>query len=240
MRGQVQARETAGFDLVEHLPQGVQALLPHVAAHPLERLDLEVALDASVPLGRGADVGLPADPGQQRLGGGALVPRHGPSPGAERRCERRRVAGDRSETPFHEVGGSRQERRGVALRDFALGQNVFLQGVEPVVEDGSEGALLCVRRRKTFGQPAVHGFETVQRRLRFRDLHLGRGEPFAFRALLQPAHEEGLAAAVLAAHRLELRTPRGDGCQLFAHHGLERLQADRERVEAAPRGGAAP
>ena len=37
---QIQARETAGIDLVEHLPEGVQALLPHIATDPLERLHL--------------------------------------------------------------------------------------------------------------------------------------------------------------------------------------------------------
>lgn len=37
---QIQARKTAGIDLVEHLSEGVQALLPHVATHPLERFHL--------------------------------------------------------------------------------------------------------------------------------------------------------------------------------------------------------
>ena len=201
---------------------------------------VEVALDARVPLGGGADVGLPADPGQQRLGHGAVVPGDGPSIGAERRCKRRSVAGNLRETPLHEVGRPREERLRITLRDAALGEDIFLQRVEPVVEDGPEGALLGIRGREAFGKPAVHRLEAVQRRLRLGDLHLGRGEPFAFRAFLQPPHEEGLPAAVLSANRLELRAPGRDGCQLFAHHGLERIEADRERIETATGDGSAP
>ena len=44
-------------------------------------------LDARVALGRGADVGLPADPGQQRLGRGAVVVGDGPSIGAAGCCQ---------------------------------------------------------------------------------------------------------------------------------------------------------
>lgn len=266
---QIQARETAGIDLVEHLSEGVQALLPHVATHPLERFHLiehyhqprearvaeddeqaleeaegaeviEISLDAGVPLGRGANVRLPADPGQERFGGGALVPGHRPSPGAERRGERRRVARDRCEAPFHEIRRPAQECFGIALRNAPLGQDVFLQCIEPVVEDGPEGTLPGVSGRKAFGQPAVYRFEAVQRRLRFRDLHLGRGESVALRPLLQPPHEEGLPAAVLAANRLELRATGGYGCQFFRDHGLERIQTDRERIQTAPGNGAAP
>ena len=80
------------------LPQGVEALLAHVAPDPLERLDLvedehqpgvagvlqdqqqppekaqggevvHVALDAGGPLDRGGDVGLAGEPGDQPLGG---------------------------------------------------------------------------------------------------------------------------------------------------------------------------
>ena len=69
---------------------------------------------------------------------------------------------------------------------------------------------------------------------------IGRGESFAFRALLQPPHEEGLPAAVLAANGLELRAPAGNGCELFDDHGLECIQADRERIQTSPRDGSAP
>ena len=170
---EVEAREAARVDLVDYLPEGIQALLSHVAPHALECLDLvqyeheprearvaqddeqaleeaecaevvEVALDARVPLGGGADVGLPADPGQQRLGHGAVVPGDGPSIGAERRCKRRSVAGNLRETPFHEVGRPGEERLRVTLRDVAFGEDVFLQRVEPVVEDGPEGARLGI------------------------------------------------------------------------------------------------
>ena len=201
---------------------------------------IEISLDAGVPLGRGADVRLPADPGQECFGGGALVPGHRPSPGAERCGERRRVARDRCEAPFHEIRRLAQECFSVALRNAPLGQDVFLQCIEPVVEDGPESALSGVSGRKAFGQPAVYRFEAVQRRLRFRDLHLGRGESVALRPLLQPPHEEGLPAAVLATNRLEFRATGGDGCQFFRDHGLERIQTDRERIQTAPGDGAAP
>ena len=168
-------------------------------------------------------LGCPADPGQERLGRGAVVPGDGPSIGAERRRERRGVAGDRRESTLHEVGGPGEERLRVAFRDAALGEDVFLQRVEPVVEDGPQGARLGVGGREAFGQPPVHRLEAVQRRFRLGNLHLRRGEPFAFRPLLQPPCEEGLPAAVLAANRLELRPPGRDRRQLFGHHGIERL-----------------
>lgn len=112
---------------------------------------VEVALDAGVPLGGGADIGLSADPGQERLGRGAVVPGDGPSIAAERRRERRGVAGDRREPPLHEVGRAGEERFPDAFRDAALGDDVFLQRVEPVVEDGPQGARLRIRGREPFG-----------------------------------------------------------------------------------------
>ena len=197
-------------------------------------------MTARVALGRGADVGLPADPGQQRLGHGAVAAGDGPSIGAERRREGRRVTGNRGETPLHEIGGLCQEGSRGALRDASFGENVFLQRVEPVVENRAEGALVGVCGREAFSEPAVHCLEAVQRRLRFGDLDLGRGEAFAFRPLLQPAHEEGLPATVLAANRLELCATGAHGCQFFAHRGVERIEADREGVEIALRNGSAP
>ena len=103
-----------------------------------------------------------------------------------------------------------------------------------------EGALLSIRGREAFDQPAVDGLKTVQRRLGLGNLDLSRGESVAFRALLQPPCEEGLPAAVLPANCLELRTPGRDRPQLLTHHGVERLESDRERVQTAPGNGSAP
>ena len=99
---QVQAGEPAGVDLVDELAQGVEPLLADVAADPLQGLDLvehqdqpgvarvaqdrqqaleeaqggevvDVALDPGGPLGRGADVRLAGEPGDQPLGRGGVA-----------------------------------------------------------------------------------------------------------------------------------------------------------------------
>ena len=104
---QVQARETSRVDLVDQLPQGIQALVAHVAADPLDGLHLvehdqqarlarvaqdgqqalqeaqrpevvDVAFDAGGTLGGGGDVRLPGQPGQQPIGRGRIALRPGP------------------------------------------------------------------------------------------------------------------------------------------------------------------
>ena len=64
---------------------------------------VEVALDAGGAAGGGGDVGLAADPGEQRLRGG-LVPVAGRLPvGAQRRGERGRGSGDVGQPPFQQL-----------------------------------------------------------------------------------------------------------------------------------------
>jgi len=87
--------------------------------------------------------------------------------------------------------------------DGALGQGVLLQGVEPGVDDVPQGALRGVGRGQPLAQPAVDGLQAVQRRLRLGHLHLGGGEAQLAGPVGQPAGEEGLAAAVVAADGLE-------------------------------------
>ena len=79
----------------------------------------------------------------------------------------------------------------------------------------------------------------MERRLGLRDLDLGRGEAAALGPLLEPAGEEGLAAAVLAAHRLERRATTLDPIELLVQGRLEPLEPDGERVEASLGHGAA-
>jgi hypothetical protein len=62
--------------------------------------------------------------------------------------------------------------------------------------------------------------------------------PRSRRPVLQPAREERLARAVVAAHRLEAPTARGDRVQLLVDRALEALEPDREQLEPAARHGA--
>ena len=234
------------LDLVEHHHQPRKAGVAQDDEQALEEAEgaevIEVALDASVPLGRGADVGLPADPGQQRVGGGALVPRHGPSPGAERRCERRRVAGDRSETPFHEIGRPRQERFAASPSATPpLGQNVFLQRGRTSCRGRIGGRTCCV---SAVERRSVSRRYTVSRRCSGVSVSetctSAVANPSRFARSCNQRTKKVLPLPYSPRTALNFALPAAHGCQLFAHHGLERLQADRERVEAAPRDGAAP
>ena len=104
---QVQAGEPPGVDLVDELAQGVEPLLADVAADPLQGLDLvehqdqpgvarvaqdrqqpleeaqrgevvDLPLEPGGPLGRGADVRLAREPGDQPVGRGGVARRPGP------------------------------------------------------------------------------------------------------------------------------------------------------------------
>jgi hypothetical protein len=77
----------------------------------------------------------------------------------------------------------------------------------------------------------------VQRGLGLADLHLGGREARRLRAVLQPAREEGLAAAVVAAHGLEHPVARGGHREVFVGRALEAVEARRERLDAAARNG---
>ena len=86
-----------------------------------------------------------------------------------------------------------------------------------------------------FAQPPVDGLEVVQRRLGLGDLHLGGGEALAAGPLGQPAGDERLAGAVLAADRLEHGAAGGDGRSSSSKARGEAVEADGEHVEPALR-----
>src|SRR2546425_292906 len=77
----------------------------------------------------------------------------------------------------------------------------------------------------------------MERRFRFGYLNLAGGESEAPSTLLEPACEERLAAAVLAAHRLKNRAASPDESQLLVHRGLEPFETHGESVKASLRHG---
>src|SRR5699024_9006052 len=89
------------------------------------------------------------------------------------------------------------------------------------------------------GDPPVDGLELVQRGLGLGDLHLGGGEAAAQRGLGEVAGEEGLAAAVFAAHRLDHGASVADLVELGRQRLGEVVQADGELVESLGWDGAA-
>ena len=151
------------------------------------------------------------------------------------------MAGDRGEAPLHQISRPCQKLAGVAFGHAAFGQHVLLQRIEPVVEDRAEGTLVRVRGREALRETTVHGLQAVQRRLRFGNLDLCRSIPLALRPLLQPAHEEGLAAAVLAAHGLEGSAPRRHRSQLVVQRrGRTGPRPTANTLEPLARHGSAP
>ena len=122
----------------------------------------------------------------------------------------------------------------------AFGQNVFLERVEPVVENGPQGAVLGVRCRKALGKAPVYRLQPVQRRLRFGDLDLCGGKALTLRPFLQPTYKEGLAAAVFAAHGLESPTARRHRSQLLVQRRIERIKTNCEQIETLARHRSAP
>ncbi len=138
-----QAGEAPGVDLVDELAQRVEALLPDVAAHPLQRLDLvedeqqagvaavaqhgqqaleeaqrgevvEVPAHAGGPAGGRGHRALPAEPGDERLGGGGVAGEPGAAVAAQGGGERRSGPRDRGEPLLHQLvdgGGERRRRR---------------------------------------------------------------------------------------------------------------------------------
>ena len=68
------------------------------------------------------------------------------------------------------------------------------------------------RGGQALDEPPVDGLQPVQRRLGLGDLHLGGGEAAPLGPLGEPAGEEGLAGAVLAADGLEDASRRRRPC----------------------------
>ena len=182
--------------------------------------------------GGGGHVGLAADPGEQCLRG-RLVAVAGRLPvGAQRRGERGRGPRDGRQPAFEQLIDGLGQGLRVVLGDHALGEHVLFEGVEPGVDDLAERARRVGGGRQLLDETAVDGLQLVQRCLGLGDLHLGGGHAAPLGPLGEPAGEERLARAVLAAHRLEGGPAGRDAVQFFVDGALEPLHADREQVKA--------
>src|ERR1035441_4438476 len=80
----------------------------------------------------------------------------------------------------------------------------------------------------------------MQRGFGFADLDFRGGKAEVLGTLLYPAREEGLAAAVLAAHGFELTAASAHGFQFFRDGAFEVAQAHGERFETATGHGTGP
>src|SRR5262249_48945717 len=112
------------------------------------------------------------------------------------------------------------------------------QGEHPVVEHRPQRGRRKLLRAEVLSDPPVQGLQAVQRCLGLRDLHLGGGHATPLGALGEPAGEERLAGALLAADRLEHRPAVDDGGQLRVNGGYEPVEADGEDVEPVAGDGA--
>ena len=139
-----QPGEALGVELVDELAQGVQALLPDVAAHALQRLDLveheeqagvtavaqhgqqsleeaqrgevvQLPAHAGGPAGGRGHRALPAEPRDERLGGGGVAGEPGAAVAAQGRGERRSGPRDRGEPLLHQLVDGGGEPAGVAV-----------------------------------------------------------------------------------------------------------------------------
>ena len=66
------------------------------------------------------------------------------------------------------------------------------------------------------------------------------GKALTLRPFLQPTYEEGLAAAVFAAHGLESATARRHRSQLLVQCRIERIKTNCEQIETLARYRSAP
>src|SRR5699024_8657644 len=141
---------------------------------------VEVALDTGVAFGRGGDVGLPAQPGDERLGDGGFTFGLGTVVAAQGGCEAGVGGGHFGQAAFQQGRDGPVECFFVALVDRAASENVFLQRVHPVVHDLAQGAGRLGGGGQSFGQAPVDGLQPVQRGLGLGNLDLGDGEVGAF------------------------------------------------------------
>ena len=262
---QYQAGESPRVHLIDELPQRVQRLVAHIAAHPLQRLHLvedhyqpgvariaqhhqqsleesqraevvQGAFDARLALHPGTHVGLSSQPREQSLRCGGVTRALGPLVATQRGGETGRAARHLRQAKLEQLG----HRRRQVLRVGAGRQRVLLQREQPTVDHP------CQRRGgqgvggEVLDDAPVDGFQFVQRRLGLADLHLCGGKTCAAGAFLQPAGEERFACAVFAADRFEHRTTTTGDLQVFVDGGLETSQSHRQKVKAVGGHSAAP
>ena len=225
-----QAVVAGGF--VADLPDAVERLAPHVAAHAQDGLGLvdnddetpiprglhdlehtleilhgvaarDVALDAGRLLGAGRHVAAPREPGDER-------PRLGDLPLL---LERE----DDSQHPREVLGRTPPGHGGDLLADLlahevvealrvlvrAAVDQLVLDPSDPAVDDVAQGSRGAGHRGETLDHLAVELVELVEAQVVVRDHDEAAGEPSAVRVLGGQPRHEGLAAAVAAPEELE-------------------------------------
>lgn len=148
---------------------------------------VEVAFDSGVAFRGCGHVGLSTEPGDERVGDGVLAFGLGSVVAAEGECDGGAAAGDSGEPLFEELGDGLGEGLFVAVGDGAAVEDVFFEGVDPVVDDFAECAGWLGGGGETFGEPPVDGFEPVEWGFGFGDLDFGDGESGAFGAFGEPS-----------------------------------------------------
>jgi hypothetical protein len=200
---------------------------------------IEVALHAGRAAGGRCDVGLAGEPGGQPVGR-RNVPDCDCAAVTPKSCGVGRCGSSQAgEALFEQLVHGRAEGRIVVGRHQTGSECVLLEGVKPGVEDRPERARGTRRRREAFAQSPVHRLQPVQGRLGLGDLHLGHRHSSGLGALTQPASEEGLARAVLAADSFERSATGMRGVEVGGQAGLDPFQTDGEQVEPTSRDGAA-
>src|SRR5690606_29541092 len=199
---EVEAGEAAGGDFVDELAERVEGFVAGVGAGALQGFEfveddeeprvaavaeqgeealegsegpgvVEVAFDSGVAFRGGGHVGLSAEPGDERVGDGVLPFGLGAVVAAEGKGHGGAAAGDSGEALFEEFRDGLGEGVFVAAGHSAVVEDVFFEGVDPVVDDFSEGAGRLGGGGEAFGEPPVDGFEPVQRGFGFGDLDFG-------------------------------------------------------------------
>lgn len=148
-----------------------------------------------------------AEPGDERVCDGVLPFGLGAVVAAEGKGHGGAAAGDSGEALFEEFRDGLGEGVFVAAGHSAVVEDVFFEGVDPVVDDFSEGAGRLGGGGEAFGEPPVDGFEPVQRGFGFGDLDFGDGEAGAFGAFGEPAGEEGFSEPYSPRTALKLALP---------------------------------
>jgi hypothetical protein len=238
----VAADPLQGFHLVEHQEQpGVSGIAQH-SEQPLQEPQrkemVEITLHACGPSGRCGDVRLAGQPGGDGVRGAHVLRGHRPPVAAQAGGVARRGTGETAEPPLEQLVDCGTECISVVGAHRSVGEDVLFQRVEPGIEHRPERAGLRSGGGEAFTQSPVHRLQPVQRCLGLGDLYLGHGHPAGFGAFTEPAGEEGLARAVLAAHRGERRRARGAPVQFGIGRRSEAVETDGEQVQ--PLSGTVP